>query len=165
MAKYLTRAKLHADVWQRPIGYLARELGINSAKLRAACKAMSIPVPGQAYWADVRAGTAAPPPDLAEHDGPDRFAIDAGVREPLVDWVTRSMPAPPKPKAPPLKPIAPPGGPRYVTLKEWATLLFGEHAPHQNTLLRWVHEGRIQPQPKKMGRHWWVEPRAEYVSD
>jgi predicted site-specific integrase-resolvase len=43
--------------------------------------------------------------------------------------------------------------------------MFGEHAPHANTLLRWVHEGRIQPPPKKIGRKWWVVPSAEYLAD
>lgn len=52
--------------------------------------------------------------------------------------------------------------PRYVTLPEWAALMFSK-VPHQNTLLRWVHEGRIQPQPKKIGRAWRVKPSAEYV--
>jgi predicted site-specific integrase-resolvase len=52
-----------------------------------------------------------------------------------------------------------------VPLQEWAKLLMGEHAPHNNTLLRWVHEGRIQPQPVKIGRKWFVRPDAEYISD
>jgi hypothetical protein len=55
--------------------------------------------------------------------------------------------------------------PRYVPLAIWAQLLLGEYAPHQNTLLRWVHDGRIQPQPKKMGRYWVVRVDAEYVPD
>lgn len=54
--------------------------------------------------------------------------------------------------------------PRYVTLPEWAAMMFSK-VPHQNTLLRWVHEGRIQPQPKKIGRAWRVRPTAEYVED
>lgn len=29
---------------------------------------------------------------------------------------------------------------------------FREQAPHKNTLLRWIHDGRNQPQPKKIGR-------------
>ncbi|WP_426117249.1 hypothetical protein [Massilia sp. PWRC2] len=28
-----------------------------------------------------------------------------------------------------------------------------------------VHDGRIHPQPKKIGRQWWVAPYAEYVGD
>ncbi len=53
---------------------------------------------------------------------------------------------------------------RYVTLAEWAASMFSK-VPHTNTLLRWVHEGRIQPQPKKIGRAWRVRPNAEYVGD
>ena len=26
-------------------------------------------------------------------------------------------------------------------------------------------KGRIQPQPKKMGRRWWATPGAEYTGD
>jgi hypothetical protein len=55
--------------------------------------------------------------------------------------------------------------PRYLTLQDWAAMLFGENMPHTNTLLRWIHEGRIQPAPKKIGRRWWVTPSAEYVED
>jgi predicted site-specific integrase-resolvase len=54
--------------------------------------------------------------------------------------------------------------PRYVTLPEWAATMFSK-VPHQNTLLKWVHEGRIQPQPRKIGRAWLVKPSAEYVED
>lgn len=54
--------------------------------------------------------------------------------------------------------------PRYITLAEWAALMFSK-VPHTNTLLRWVREGRIQPQPKKIGRAWRVKPSAEYVED
>lgn len=54
--------------------------------------------------------------------------------------------------------------PRYISLAEWGALMFSK-VPHTNTLLRWVHEGRIQPQPKKIGRAWRVKPTAEYVDD
>jgi hypothetical protein len=54
--------------------------------------------------------------------------------------------------------------PRYITLQEWAKAMFSR-VPHNNTLLRWVHDGRIQPQPKKIGRVWQVRPNAEYVAD
>jgi hypothetical protein len=53
---------------------------------------------------------------------------------------------------------------KYVTLQEWATSMFSK-VPHSNTLLRWVHDGRIQPQPKKIGKHWQVERSAVYTSD
>lgn len=54
--------------------------------------------------------------------------------------------------------------PRFITLAEWAAKSFSK-VPHPNTLLRWVHEGRIQPQPKKIARIWRVRPNAEYVAD
>lgn len=54
--------------------------------------------------------------------------------------------------------------PRYITLAEWGARTFSK-VPHNNTLLRWVHEGRIQPQPKKIARIWQVKPNAEYVED
>lgn len=52
---------------------------------------------------------------------------------------------------------------RYITLQEWAKLMFSE-VPHANTLLRWVHDGHIQPQPEKIGRKWQVKRDARYVS-
>lgn len=54
--------------------------------------------------------------------------------------------------------------PRYITLQEWAVIMFSK-VPHNNTLLRWANEGRIQPQPKKIGRVWRVKPNAEYKGD
>lgn len=51
--------------------------------------------------------------------------------------------------------------PRYITLREWAASQFSV-MPHANTLLRWVHDGRIQPAPIKVGKSWWVKPNAEY---
>ena len=55
--------------------------------------------------------------------------------------------------------------PRLVPLKEWAKLVFGDFAPHPNTLLKWVSNGRIYPMPKKVGKGWFVEPKAEYKGD
>jgi hypothetical protein len=54
---------------------------------------------------------------------------------------------------------------RYIPVTVWIKLLLGEHAPHQNTILRWVHEGRIQPQPVKTGRFWYVRKDAAYIPD
>lgn len=51
---------------------------------------------------------------------------------------------------------------RYITLKEWAETMFSK-VPHTNTLLRWVHDGHIQPQPKKVGKAWQVKRDAQYV--
>lgn len=54
--------------------------------------------------------------------------------------------------------------PRYITLHEWAESMFSK-VPHTNTLLRWVHDGRIHPQPEKIGRLWRVKRDARYVND
>lgn len=90
-------------------------------------------------------------------------------KESLVDWVIKNTPRAPSTvggrRAGRAATPAPAPVPRYLTLQDWATSLFGENVPHANTLLRWVHEGRIQPQPKKIGRRWWVKPSAEYVGD
>jgi predicted site-specific integrase-resolvase len=53
---------------------------------------------------------------------------------------------------------------RYITLDEWAETMFSQK-PHINTLRRWVHDGRIQPQPEKIGRLWRVKRDARYVND
>lgn len=91
-------------------------------------------------------------------------------KESLVDWVIKNAPKPPlvdgaRRAGHAAATPAPAPAPRYLTLQDWATSLFGENAPRANTLLRWVHEGRIQPAPKKIGRRWWVAPSAEYVED
>lgn len=52
--------------------------------------------------------------------------------------------------------------PRYITLQEWAAEMFSK-VPHANTLLRWVHDGHIQPRPQKIGRMWRVKRDARYV--
>ena len=71
----LHRAQLHADVWRKPIGHLAREMDVTSAKLREACKAMAIPLPSVGHWASVKAGTAPPAPFLEQHDGAHEYSI------------------------------------------------------------------------------------------
>jgi len=55
--------------------------------------------------------------------------------------------------------------PRLVPIAKWAKMVFGDDAPHVNTLHRWAHEGRIQPPPQKCGRGWFVPPEAEYLGD
>lgn len=54
--------------------------------------------------------------------------------------------------------------PRFITLQEWAESMFST-VPHRNTLLRWIHEGRIQPQPMKIGKGYQVKREAEYRPD
>lgn len=53
---------------------------------------------------------------------------------------------------------------KWVPLLDWAKAKYTK-APHVNTLLRWVHEGRIQPQPEKHGKSWQVKAHAEYKGD
>ncbi|SAL19432.1 Excisionase-like protein [Caballeronia peredens] len=55
------------------------------------------------------------------------------------------------------------GQPRYVPLRVWAEIMFGEHAPGINTLRKWMHEGRIYPPPKKIGGRYFVSPDADYM--
>lgn len=97
-------------------------------------------------------------------------------KQSLVDWVLESrandLPRAASPKAEQdAKPVVPTHAtdklkpsPRYVRLNEWAVSQFSR-VPHYNTLIRWVHDGKIQPQPKKIGRSWWVKPEAEHVGD
>jgi hypothetical protein len=103
----------------------------------------------------------------------------AKPKESLVDWVLRGnaeLAAEKAKRSPPAEPIKRrsrhklpaeelPKHPRYVPLTIWAQLMFGEYSPHVNTLRKWVHDGRIQPQPKKMGRYWFVKVDAEYTPD
>lgn len=164
----MRREKLYSQIWARPIGYLARDLGVTTAKLREACKVMAIPIPAAGHWAAVRAGRAEAPTPLPQRDGPSSITLDGQPRETLVEWMKRT--SPPNTKAqrvetPCLTPATSSAGPRLVPLKVWAALLLGEHAPHNNTLLRWVHDGRIQPQPRRIGRKWFVKPDADYMGD
>jgi hypothetical protein len=85
----------------------------------------------------------------------------------LAEWVREGMTSGDLNQRPAPKRVAGvvrPGDPKYLTLDEWAARMFGDEAPHNNTLLRWVREGHIQPQPRKIGRRWFVKPDAEYVS-
>lgn len=99
----------------------------------------------------------------------------AALKESLVDWVLNNR-AELQAKGPARTAAAPRhsmhllpedtiGLPRYIPLEAWATLLLGEHAPHINTLRRWVHDGLIQPQPVKIGKSWCVRKDAAYIPD
>jgi hypothetical protein len=147
------------------MGVLSRRLGISSAKLREACEKMNILVPPAHYWRSLKDGGAPSVPDLPPHEGPDSFEFDRRRKQSLVEWVIESQqPAQRTPNAAPTCRAAP-AGPRYLPLKVWADQVFGEHQPHPNTLLRWVHEGRIQPPAKKIGRHYYVRPESDYLED
>lgn len=151
------------------MGVVSRRLGISSAKLREACKKMNIPAPPADYWRSLKAGGAPAVPHLHPHHGADTFEFDRPRKQSLVEWVLESRPQAQRPSVeapqPQVKPQAAQVGPRYVPLKVWAVQVFGEHQPHPNTLLRWVHEGRIQPPAKKIGRHYYVRPEADYRED
>jgi hypothetical protein len=153
MTNILTREKLYTDVWTTPIGQLAHRLGITPAKLRGACKTMQVPTPPHGHWNAHKAGNNPVATPLPPHDGPVQVRIGYEKRQ-----------TPPRPSAPATAP-AQAIPPRLVPLAVWAGIVFGDHAPHKNTLLRWVHDGRIQPRARKIGRIWWVTPNAEYVED
>ncbi|WP_433693260.1 excisionase [Paraburkholderia phenoliruptrix] len=53
--------------------------------------------------------------------------------------------------------------PKLIPLDAWAKLVFGEHAPHRNTLYNWRQYGWIVPAPIKIGRRYFVEPNAVYA--
>lgn len=52
-----------------------------------------------------------------------------------------------------------------VPIMEWAKTFFPAKPPHRHTLRRWAQEGRIYPQPEKVGKNWFVQPTAEYQGD
>lgn len=126
---------------------------------------MNIPVPPADCWRSLKADGAPSVPDLLPHEGPDSFEFDRPRKQSLVEWVLESQqPAQRTPNAGPTRQAAP-AGPRYLPLKVWADQVFGEHQPHYNTLLRWIREGRIQPPAKRIGRHYYVRPEADYWED
>lgn len=53
---------------------------------------------------------------------------------------------------------------RLIPLDAWAKSRFGEHAPCIGTLRRWARDGKIYPAPKKHGRSYYVDERAQYVT-
>lgn len=52
----LTRAELHALVWQNPMMHLAEHFGLSGNGLAKICTRMEIPVPPRGYWAKKAAG-------------------------------------------------------------------------------------------------------------
>lgn len=52
---------------------------------------------------------------------------------------------------------------KLITLEAWAENRYGEHAPHINTLRRWVRDAKILPVPKKHGRAYYVSESARYI--
>ena len=51
-----------------------------------------------------------------------------------------------------------------IMLKEWTARNFSP-APHKNTVVKWVKEGRIFPVPIFIGRAYFVEETAQYLPE
>ncbi|WP_425273766.1 excisionase [Paraburkholderia unamae] len=49
-------------------------------------------------------------------------------------------------------------------MSAWASSIFGEHCPCRKTLYTWITEGNIAPLPQKIGRSYFCQPDARYVS-
>ncbi|CAN0620465.1 Exc domain-containing protein [Burkholderia multivorans] len=52
---------------------------------------------------------------------------------------------------------------QLIPLRTWAESIFGEYKPHPNTLLNWIHSGKISPAPIKVGSRYFCKPTARYV--
>ena len=52
---------------------------------------------------------------------------------------------------------------KLILLKTWARETYGEDAPSNVTLLRWVKKRKILPLPQKQGRAYYVSPEARYT--
>ncbi|MFM0732356.1 excisionase [Paraburkholderia sediminicola] len=55
--------------------------------------------------------------------------------------------------------------PKLIPLEAWAKQVFGEYAPHRNTLYNWRRFGWIVPAPIKIGNRYFVEPTAVYADN
>ena len=64
----LSREELYQKVWSKPVGSVARELGISGRGLARICIRFEIPVPPRAYWAKLAAGKPAPEIPLPSSD-------------------------------------------------------------------------------------------------
>lgn len=65
----LARNQLYGEVWRRPIGHIARDWNINSARLRASCKELCVPLPAVGRCSAARAGNAPQAPALTAYEG------------------------------------------------------------------------------------------------
>ncbi|EDT8874385.1 excisionase [Salmonella enterica subsp. enterica] len=52
---------------------------------------------------------------------------------------------------------------RLILLTEWAKDEFSAPVPTPSTLSKYAKAGMIFPLPKKVGRHWRVDPKARFV--
>jgi len=59
----------------------------------------------------------------------------------------------------------PPGRrmPKLIPVAVWAEMVFGDYAPHPNTLRSWVRNGKILPVPVKVGHRYFCSPEARYI--
>lgn len=49
-----------------------------------------------------------------------------------------------------------------ITLKQWDSERCPNNPHHPNTLRNWTKEGKIQPEPIKIGRRYLVKRKAKY---
>ena len=167
MAINLKRQQLYEMVWQSSMGMISRKIGVSVDNLTKACNKLSVPIPPANHWKKLKSGQPMEPLPLPPHDGPKIILVEA-QRKPnrLAEWVKESQVSNQAlPKHQPTQSAVTSKQPRFVPLEVWGQLLLGEHAPHKSTLLRWAREGRIQPQPVKVGHKWCVKPDAEYWAD
>lgn len=187
----LDREELYRDVWSKGAGMVARKYDLTEGDIRKACFALDVPRPARGYWSQLKTGDAPPVPPLPP-SGASTYVCTTVKRKPtrgkepalkkpakqkesLVEWVLKNRaemqsqkaiqaPAPPY-RSMHLLPEDMIGLPRFIPLQFWVALLLGEHAPHKNTVWRWVREGRIYPQPIKVGKTWNVRKDAAYIPD
>jgi AcrR family transcriptional regulator len=77
----LTRARLYALVWARPLSVVARELSISGNGLSKICDRLLIPYPPRGYWAKAQAGRAPEAPPLPPAPGAsDDLIVISGER-------------------------------------------------------------------------------------
>lgn len=50
-----------------------------------------------------------------------------------------------------------------VPVQQWASTVYGSSAPNMETLRSWIREGKIVPEPLKVGRKWLVPLTARYT--
>lgn len=189
----LDREELHREVWSKSVSAVARKYNVTDGDIRKACFALDVPRPDRGQLTKVKSGEAQPTPPPLRKSGLSTYTCKAlprssegPVQKPkpkqpakergsLVEWLLKDRaqmqakksvqtPAPPY-RSMHLLPEDMIGLPRFIPLKFWVALLLGEHAPHHNTVLRWVHEGRIAPQPIKVGKLWNVRKDAAYIPD
>lgn len=187
----LDREELYRDVWSKGAGMVARKYDLTEGDIRKACFALDVPRPARGYWAQLKTGDAPPVPPLPP-SGASTYVCTTVKRKPtpgkepapkkpakekgtLVEWVLKNRAEMQSQRA--VQAPVPPYGsmhllpedmiglPRFIPLTFWIALLLGEHAPHPNTVLRWVREGRIYPQPIKVGKTWNVRKDAAYIPD